>query len=689
MFFKIAFKNLLSRKIKIIVIGSVIAFGSMIAVIGGSFVESMSDGMRKSITNSVSGDIQLYSSASKERLSVTGGPGGNFPDIEVINNFKEIKDLIINNVPNVKAVVAQGVSMGVLNPGNILDIKLSELRKFKGSRAEEQALKDHVKSIISNIQKTYVNNVTEIGSISDEDLEKDKNNLKESLSDKFWSSFDFDRNNHLEFLENKIAPLIYDDSTIFFLYMGVVPEQHIDNFPLVQIVEGTEIPKGKRGFLFNQAVYEEQIKHKIARRLDTIKEAIEKEKRIIKGDKELEDRVKSNIDQVSEIYNQLNPLQTKQLLPKLRTFLGSSSEDINDLCVEFLKMNDENFKSRYKFFYDEIAPKIILYKIKIGDVFPLQTITKNGYAKSINLKVYGVFKYKNFENSPLMGHYNVMDLMSFRDLYGFMSNERMAETAKLEKEMEKIAGSLDMGEEDMEKIFDEGKQKVITSNSSATISDKIDKKDRVNVIDLNYTDEQMENGECLNVAIILKDPSQIKKTMVQIDELNKKHNLKVNVINWLDASGTLGQFTYAMKVILYIFIAVIFIVAMFIIMNSMLMATMERTKEIGTMRAMGAQKSYVLKLILAETSMLSFIFGMLGIFIGLVVVIFFHYFGIPAGNSQVFLFLFSGPRLYLSVELIYILAVLALIIFVSLIASYYPARKAASVPPITAMSKGE
>ena len=177
--------------------------------------------------------------------------------------------------------------------------------------------------------------------------------------------------------------------------------------------------------------------------------------------------------------------------------------------------------------------------------------------------------------------------------------------------------------------------------------------------------------------------------MVQIDEINKEHTLKVNVINWLDASGTLGQFTYAMKVILYIFIAVIFIVAIFIIMNSMLMATMERTKEIGTMRAMGAQKSYVLKLILAETSMLSFIFGMLGIFIGLVVVIFFHYFGIPAGNSQVFLFLFSGPRLYLSVELMYILAVLALIIFVSLIASYYPARKAASVSPITAMSKGE
>ena len=689
MFFKLALRNLLSRKIKIIVIGSVVAFGSLIAVIGGSFVESMSDGMRKSITNSVSGDIQLYSADSKERLSVTGGPGGNFPDIEAINNFKQIKGLILKNVPDVKAVVAQGVNMGFMNPGNILDIKLAELRKFKGSKPEEQALKDHIRSIIVNIQKTYVQNVTEIGSISEEDLNKDKNNIKEALSSKFWFGFDSNRNDHLEFLENNIAPLIYDDSMVFFLYMGVVPDQYLANFPLVEVVKGTEIPKGKRGFLFNEAEYENQVKHKVARRLDTIKTAMEKEHRVIKGDKELEDKVKSNVDQVSEIYNQLNPLQVKQLLPKLKSFLGSDSDNINDLCKEFLVMNDSNFKDRYKFFYDEVAPKIILYKIKVGDLFPLQTVTKNGYAKSINVKLYGIFKYKNFEDSPLMGHYNIMDIMSFRDLYGFMSTEKLAETATLEKEMEKIAGNLNMDELEMEKIFEEGKQTVVTSKSRGDISDKIQKKDRINVLELTYTDEQMEDGMCLNIAVILKDPSKINKVIKQIEQLNNDHKLNINVINWLDASGTLGQFTFAMKVILYIFIAIIFIVAVFIIMNSMLMATMERTKEIGTMRAMGAQKSYVLKLILAETSMLSSMFGMLGILVGLGVVIFFHYFGIPAGTSQVFLFLFSGPRLYLSIELAYVLAVLALIIFVSLVASYYPAKKAASVSPITAMHKGE
>jgi len=544
--------------------------------------------------------------------------------------------------------------------------------------------------IILNVQKTYVANVTDIGSISDDDLEKNKKDLEKALSSTFWISFDSNRNDHLEFLENKIAPLIYDDSTFFFLYMGVVPDQYVDNFPLVQIVKGTQIPKGKRGFLFNESEYEDQIKHKIARRLDTIKESLEKEKRKIKGDKELEDRIRSNIEQASEIYNQMDILQTKELVPLLKELLGTDINDINVLCEKFLDMSDENFNERYTFFYKNIAPKIILYKINIGDVFPLQTVSKNGFMKSVNLKVYGVFKYKNFEDSPLMGHYNVMDIMSFRDLYGFMTAERMKEIEKLEKEMEKIVGNLDMDEEDIEKMFSEGKRSIISvSGSSSGISDKIDKKDRVNVLELEYTDEQMEDGMCLNVAVILKDPSKIKRTIAEIEKLNLKHKLNIKVLNWLDASGTLGQFTFAMKVILYIFIGIIFLVAVFIIMNSMLMATMERTKEIGTMRAMGAQKNYVLKLILAETSMLSSLFGLIGIFMGLLVVIFFHYFGVPAGTSKIFLFLFSGPRLYLSIEMAYVLAVLVLIVFVSLISSYYPARKGASVPPITAMQKGE
>lgn len=73
--------------------------------------------------------------------------------------------------------------------------------------------------------------------------------------------------------------------------------------------------------MFNESEYEDQIKHKIARRLDTIKESLEKEKRKIKGDKELEDRIRSNIEQASEIYVKWISYRPKERFASLKNFL--------------------------------------------------------------------------------------------------------------------------------------------------------------------------------------------------------------------------------------------------------------------------------------------------------------------------------------------------------------------------------
>jgi ABC-type lipoprotein release transport system permease subunit len=693
--FKIAFRNLWSRKVKIVVIGLVIVFGSFIAVLGGSFVESVTDSMRKSLTNSIAGEIQIYSADAKEKLSVTGGPGGNFPDVAQISNFVQIKKVLEENIPEIKAVVPQGVNFGMLNPGNILDIKLSELRNFKGSKQEEEALIEHIRLIIRNIKDTDVKNFTKIAKMDDKnDLysPSDIKNLDTALAHTFWAKFEKNRNDVLEFLENKIAPLIYDESMIFFLYMGTIPDEYIKNFPLVEIIKGTDIPSGQRGYLFNEKIYEEQIKHKVAVRLDSIKKDLFNGKESIAKDKELQGRVKANMEQISDIYNQMNPLDTKRLIPRLKTFLNSGSDQISELLIEFFNMNDANFMERYDFFYEQIAPKIILYKIKIGEVFPLKTFTRSGYANSVNLKVYGVFRYRNFEDSPLISFYNLMDIMSFRELYGYLTAERKEETRAIAKEMEKTIGSLDVAQDDIASMFGDGtveltenkaKQKNTSFKDPVVL---ISKRSRQDVFNIKYTPEEMENGICLNAAIVLKDYTMTNSVIKKIEALNSKYSLNIKVLDWRDASGPLGQFTYVIKWVLYAFIAVIFLVAIFVIMNSMLMATLERTREIGTMRAIGAQRSYVLKLILSETLMMSSIFGFIGIVFGVSAVGILHEIGIPAPSKQ-FYFLFSGPKLYPSVELGYILAVFVLIIFVSLVSSYYPSYRAAKVAPIEAMQR--
>ena len=53
--------------------------------------------------------------------------------------------------------------------------------------------------------------------------------------------------------------------------------------------------------------------------------------------------------------------------------------------------------------------------------------------------------------------------------------------------------------------------------------------------------------------------------------------------------------------VLYIAVLIIFVVALVIINNAMVMATLQRVKEIGTMRAIGAQRRFVLAMLLVET----------------------------------------------------------------------------------------
>jgi len=53
-----------------------------------------------------------------------------------------------------------------------------------------------------------------------------------------------------------------------------------------------------------------------------------------------------------------------------------------------------------------------------------------------------------------------------------------------------------------------------------------------------------------------------------------------------------GQFVTMIRAVLYISVLIIFAVALVIINNALVMATLERMPEIGTLRAVGAQRRF-------------------------------------------------------------------------------------------------
>jgi len=691
--FKMALRNLKLNKLKSLIVGLIIMAGTILAILGNSFVDTLSFGMKKNLINSVTGEIQIYSSDAKEKLSIFGSMDGGNPDVGHINDFHKVKTILLAGVPNIKTIIPMGTNFAMFNPGNILDIKLEELRALLKNPNEDpgkiQILKDHIQAIVLDVVSGYEINPENMSYLmSNKDFQEAPKNLKIVSEKSFWDKFTSNPQEVIEFLANKLAPLIFDDNMLYFSYIGTVPTLFQDSFPLFEVVKGSNIPEGKRGFLLNDNVYENMVKHRVARRLDTIKKKIEKEKMTIAKTKELQEKIKANISEAAVIYTQITPADTKNLIIDLQQHLNSQKQEIRDLLQEFLAMDDQNFFQRYQFFYAKIAPHLILYKIKIGDVFPVNAFTKTGFSSSLNLKLYGTYHYKSFESSPIAGNFSIMDMMSFRELYGFLTPEKRKETQELEIEM-----GLSDEQESMDAMFtksrplesEAGKSQNLKGLQKHSMGEGNKKRNSWEEV---YSREAMENGVFLNAAILLKDPTKIEATIEAINLISKENNLGIQAVDWKDSAGIVGQLTTVVRILLYLSIFIIFTVAMFVMMNAILMATLERAREIGTMRAIGAQKSFILSLLIHETFILSFIFGLIGMSIGVFIVLLIGKIGIPA-MGDVSTFFFSGDRLYLTLNPIHLITVFISMTVIALLATQYPAWKALKISPLEAMQKRE
>ncbi len=82
------------------------------------------------------------------------------------------------------------------------------------------------------------------------------------------------------------------------------------------------------------------------------------------------------------------------------------------------------------------------------------------------------------------------------------------------------------------------------------------------------------------------------------------------------SEGILGFFA-ATKMIMFVMVCVAFGVSIFGIINTMLMAVMERKREIAYLKCVGARKRDVLQLITTETLLISFTGGLSGVLFGL------------------------------------------------------------------------
>jgi putative ABC transport system permease protein len=177
-----------------------------------------------------------------------------------------------------------------------------------------------------------------------------------------------------------------------------------------------------------------------------------------------------------------------------------------------------------------------------------------------------------------------------------------------------------------------------------------------------------------SVSVRVKNPSQIQT----VEDAVKK--MGFNAFSILDASKSIQQFFKVLDVFLGIFGSLALAVAFIGIVNTLVMAILERRREIGIMKAIGASDGDVKRLFFAEAGAMGILGGVAGVALGWAI-------GqvINLGTNIYLKSQSFPPEHFWSVPWWLVGFALLFSFLVSLAAGLYPAGRAARLDPVQAL----
>jgi ABC-type antimicrobial peptide transport system permease subunit len=122
------------------------------------------------------------------------------------------------------------------------------------------------------------------------------------------------------------------------------------------------------------------------------------------------------------------------------------------------------------------------------------------------------------------------------------------------------------------------------------------------------------------------------------------------------------------------------------IVNTMLMAILERTRELGMLAAIGMNKQRIFFMIMLESVFLSLTGGVLGIIVSTILIAWTNHTGINLGSfTEGFEKMGYNPMLYPSLDPVFLINLTLMVISTGILAAIYPARRALKLHPAEAI----
>jgi putative ABC transport system permease protein len=291
----------------------------------------------------------------------------------------------------------------------------------------------------------------------------------------------------------------------------------------------------------------------------------------------------------------------------------------------------------------------------------------------IRVPVIGIIKYKSL--NKIWGNYCIMDIESFREAHNYVTGDDTK--VEINHEQKKLFES-----DNLDQMFSTGDVVDNTVKTDASFSTKeiqaqtrrTEQKYNPDAGSYNLTFLKLKKGVSLNAAL------------QKLNSDFKKNHLEVRAVSWKKAVGAYGSMAVMVKGALNMFIMFIFFVAIIVIINTLSMAALERTAEIGMMRAIGARKSFLRKMFISETGLLAFFFGGIGIILGIIVIYLIKSANITTSN-EILQLVYGGDKLnplFTFGDLIIAAFELGIVTFLSVL---YPLRVVGKIAPLDAIAR--
>ena len=313
-------------------------------------------------------------------------------------------------------------------------------------------------------------------------------------------------------------------------------------------------------------------------------------------------------------------------------------------------------------------------ELKVGDVFQLNNFGETGF-KVREVKVVGTFLFENAnDRSFAFMNPSFVDVQTLRALTG-----KAVTTAADLKLKEDTKALLSASSDD---FFTDDSPIQVTSavpldleGLSASVADKSAQADAASAREGSWNFQMIK----------LKPGVDDELFAASLNADFKKADLQAKGQTWAISAGPDSQFFQLIIMALNLAIILLAIVSVFVIMNTLVVSVMERTSEIGTMRAVGAQKSMIRSMFIIETFLITLLSGFLGIVLGFVGLVAVNATGIP-GPGGWMQSAFPGGILRPEVNADALPGTLIVLLIIASVSWIFPVAMATKVSPLKAIN---